>query len=94
MCPLRVGKAACAVNPSKTGVGPAAPPPDLPEVRRMTQIRTYDGITVEDRIDFSSNPDMLDGLNISQSLEVIALELGILNAHLQAVAEYRGEVER
>ena len=59
----------------------------------MTQIRTYDGITVEERIDFSSKPDMLDGLSIRQSLEVIALELGILNVHLQAVAEYRGEVE-
>lgn len=87
--PLRVGEAARAVNPSKTGVGPAAPPPDLPEVRRMTMKR-YDGLTLAD---IFHNLDEQEGVSIGEAVVAIAIELAALNQLLRTVAENRGEVE-
>jgi|TARA_Y100000034_G_scaffold62501_1_gene75799 hypothetical protein len=55
----------------------------------MTQIRRFDGLSLDDTHEFSEG----EGRSISESLEVIAMELAALNQLLRTVAENRGEVE-
>jgi len=56
----------------------------------MTRIRRNDGITLDDSHDFNQG----EGHSISESLEVIAVELVQLNNLIREIAESRGELER
>jgi len=56
----------------------------------MSTVRTHDGLTVHDAHDLKPG----SGLTISESLEVIALELSLLRVLLHEVAENRGELNR
>ncbi len=56
----------------------------------MTRIKRNDGITLDDFYEFSEG----GGRSISESLEVIAVELARLTESLELIAEYRGELER
>ena len=55
----------------------------------MTTIRTHDGLTVHEHHELQEG----DGLNIAESLEIIALELSLIRVLMSEVAGNRGELD-
>ncbi len=55
----------------------------------MTQIRRFDGLSLDDTHEFSEG----EGRSISESLEVIAMELSLLTRVIIHIAESRGDIE-